>query len=115
LRPDSLSAEVPHGLGGEARRLAVAKLAHDIACFDFSKQTTFFDVVLEPKQDAPPLANQAFIVAETPPNLVDGHNGMFSRPLMDFLTTYIGFAEAKRLFTMLPRPADAPPELQDCT
>jgi len=33
---------------------------------------------------------------------------------MDFLTTYIGFAEAKRLFTMLPRPADAPPELQDC-
>lgn len=114
LRPDSLSAEVPHGLGGEARRLAVAKLAHDIACFDFSKQTTFFDVVLEPKQDAPPLANQAFIVAETPPNLVDGHNGMFSRPLMDFLTTYIGFAEAKRLFGMLPPSPDTPKELQDC-
>ena len=114
LQPDSLTADIPDHLDEVQRKLAVLKLAHDIRCYDFSRKTTFYDVVLEPKQDQVPLANQAFIVADAPANLVEGHNGMFSRPLMDFLTTYIGFAEAKRLFGMLPPPKDAPPELKEC-
>jgi len=114
LVPDSLSADIPKEFTGGQRQVALQKLAHQILCHDFSKSTTFFDVVLEPAPGQTPPRHEAFIVAEAKKNVIDNHSGMFSRPLMDFLTTYIGFAEAKRLFTMLPRPADAPPELQDC-
>ena len=110
LEKDSLSAEIPAALTEQQRQQALVGLAREISCHDFSKRTTFFDVVLEPKQDQTPPQQEAFIVAEAPPNVIDGHNGMFSRPLMDFLTTYIGFAEAKRLFAMLPQGAISDPK-----
>ena len=40
------------------------------------------------------------------PQIINGHNGIFSAPFMDFLLRYIGFVEAKRyLLTQQPDPA----------
>jgi hypothetical protein len=65
-----------------------------IAAHDFSMRTVFSDVVLAPGAGAIP--HQALIVATADRNVIDGHTGLFSRPLMDFLTKYIGFVEAKK-------------------
>ncbi|MCP3707171.1 hypothetical protein M3I54_09275 [Paraburkholderia sp. CNPSo 3274] len=44
--------------------------------------------------------------AAVDPQIISGHNGIFSAPFMDFLLRYIGFVEAKRyLLTQLPDPA----------
>lgn len=123
--PDALSAELceapaqPPGSQLSRRdaqeQLRLQKLAEVVASIqqhDFSQRTVFSDVVLDVKEGAPSLPHQAFIVASVAPNVIDGHNGMFSRPLMDFLTTYIGFAEAKRLLPQLPR--NVIPDLRSC-
>jgi hypothetical protein len=55
----------------------------------------FAGVVMRPLGGAIP--RQALIVASADPRVITGHNGMFSDPLMNFLTRYIGFVEAKRL------------------
>lgn len=94
------------------RKQQLAEAVASIQQHDFSRRTVFSDVVLDAKADVPDLPNQAFIVASVAPNVIDGHNGMFSRPLMDFLTTYIAFAEAKRLFPYLP--AAVIPDLRSC-
>jgi hypothetical protein len=76
-----------------------------IGAHDFASRTVFSDVVLEPLET--PLPHQAFIVASASPKVIDGHNGMFSRPLMDFLTKYIGFTEAKKFYPVLRAVVDA--------
>jgi hypothetical protein len=114
---DSLSADIC-GFPPEQRQRELERIVEKIKTYDFSKRTVFADIVLDlatpdPDQDPPPLPplpHQAFIVAEAAPNVIDGHNGMFARPLMDFLTTYIGFAEAKRLFPLLPLAGPLDPE-----
>jgi hypothetical protein len=60
-----------------------------------SPRTVFADVVMRPLSGAVP--RQALIVASADERVITGHNGMFSEPLMNFLTRYIGFVEAKRL------------------
>jgi hypothetical protein len=67
----------------------------EIHRFDFSKPVSFANVRLAPNrpQAAP---YQPFIVASADARVIDGHNGMFSEPFMNFLIRYIGFVEAKR-------------------
>lgn len=108
---DTLSAD-PCEVPPDEQMQKLAQIIADIRQHDFSKRTVFSDVVLDVKAGAPVLPHQAFIVADVAPNVVDGHNGMFSRPLMDFLTTYIGFAEAKRLLPQLPD--NVAPDLGSC-
>lgn len=75
--PDSITAST-------ARRL------HD---FDFSGELTFSNVKLVPRENA--IAYQPFIVAEADPSVIDGHNGIFTAPFLDFLVPYIAFVETK--------------------
>lgn len=109
--PDSLSAELC-GARLPQPKQQLSDAVASIQQHDFSQRTVFSDVVLDVKDGAPHLPHQAFIVASVAPNVIDGHNGMFSRPLMDFLTTYIAFAEAKRLLPNLP--AAVIPDLRSC-
>jgi hypothetical protein len=96
--PDSVSADA------NARDLAaVAK----ITLHDYSSCTVLGGVELCPEAGAIP--NQAFIVATVDRQLIDGHNGIFSGPLMRFLTRYIGLVEAKKF---LPRVASGAPSQQ---
>ena len=69
-------------------------LAKRVATFDFSKEVVFGDVVLKPGPKA--IDYQAMIVASAHPGVIDGHNGMYSEPFMNFLIRYIGFTEAKK-------------------
>ena len=69
-------------------------VARTIAAFDFSQPLSFADVHLSRLAGA--IDYQPLIVASAHPGVIDGHNGMFSEPLMDFLVRYIGFIEAKR-------------------
>jgi hypothetical protein len=69
-----------------------------IDCHDLSQHTVFGDVVLDAQQTA--IAHQAFIVANARKSVITGHNGMFSKPLLQFLTSYIGFIEAKRFMRL---------------
>ena len=108
---DSLSAgvcRIPPMQGSSQ----LGELVAEIGKHDFSRRTVFADVVLDLKGGHTAAPHQAFIVAEAAPNVIDGHNGMFAGPLMDFLTAYIGFAEAKRLFPQLPQSVTL--ELEDC-
>lgn len=88
VEPDTLSADA-------FTEEAVAR----IAAHDFSSRTVLSDVVLRPEASA--IANQALIVGSVADNVIDGHNGMFSGPLMRFLTKYIGLVEAKRFLSRL--------------
>ncbi len=69
-------------------------LAKRVATFDFSKGVVFSNVILKPGPKA--IDYQAMIVASAHPGVIDGHNGMYSEPLMGFLIRYIGFTEAKK-------------------
>lgn len=69
-------------------------LAERVATFDFSKEVVFSNVILKPGPKA--IDYQAMIVASAHPGVIDGHNGMYSEPLMSFLIRYIGFTEAKK-------------------
>jgi pimeloyl-ACP methyl ester carboxylesterase len=88
VEPDTLSTDA-------FTEEAVAR----IAAHDLSSRTVLSDVVLRPEASA--IARQALIVATVADNVIDGHNGMFSGPLMRFLTKYIGFVEAKRFLSRL--------------
>lgn len=72
-----------------------------VARFDFSQEVVFADVRMKPGTGALPY--QPTIVASVPPSVIDGHNGMFSEPLMDFLIRYIGFTEAKKYLLFAQR------------
>jgi hypothetical protein len=72
-----------------------------IAAHDFSTRSVFSDVELIPTGGNVP--HQALIVASASPKVIDGHNGMFSQPLLQFLTRYIGFVEAQRFLPLMPQ------------
>lgn len=61
--------------------------------FDFSGPLVFDDVQLVPKNRAIP--HQPFIVAEASRAVIDGHNGIFTAPFLEFLVSYIAFVETK--------------------
>jgi len=66
-----------------------------ISRFDFSSKVIFSNLRFAPNRlQAVPY--QPMIVASVDPTVIDGHNGMFSEPFMDFLIRYIGFIEAKK-------------------
>ena len=65
-----------------------------IGKYDFSSPTVFANITLQPLRNNDPY--QPMILATVPKTIIDGHNGMFSQPLIDFMTKYIGFIEAKR-------------------
>lgn len=77
VEPDTLTA-------------ATATRLHD---FDFSSELTFSNVKLIPQANA--IAYQPFIVAEAEPSIIDGHNGIFTAPFLEFLVSYIAFVETK--------------------
>lgn len=95
--PDSLTA-------GDATPATLKK----IDCHDLSQRTVFGDVVLAPKPNGAAAPNQMFLVAAAEPNVITGHNGMFSAPLLEFLTKYIGFIEAKRFMRFVVPQRDCP-------
>ena len=76
-----------------------------LATYDFSSLTTLRDVQLVPQSGAIPY--QALMVAAVKPTIIDGHNGIFSAPLMRFLASYIALVEAKKL-TPSPQVRAAP-------
>jgi len=61
--------------------------------YDFSAQLTFNNVKLLPQPNA--IAYQPFIVAEADESIIDGHNGIFTAPFIEFLVSYIAFVETK--------------------
>ena len=61
--------------------------------FDFSGEITFNNVKLSPLANAIPY--QPLIVAEADPSVIDGHNGIFTAPFLEFLVSYIAFVETK--------------------
>jgi hypothetical protein len=65
--------------------------------YDFSAETIFNNVVLEPMPaaSAPASHYEPFVVASASPAIIDGHSGIFSEPFIEFLTSYIGFIEGK--------------------
>jgi hypothetical protein len=63
--------------------------------YDFAQPVTFANLRLRPNRpQATPY--QPLIVASVDTRVIDGHNGMFSEPFMDFLIRYVGFIEAKQ-------------------
>lgn len=71
--------------------------------FDFSGELVFENLRFLPNQpQAQPY--QPVIVASVDPKVIDGHNGMFSEPFLDFLVRYIGFIEAKKFLLNAPKP-----------
>ena len=79
LEPDSLSWD------------STTTLDH----YDFSQETIFNNVVLEPLPEASARHYEPFVVASASPAIIDGHSGIFSGPFIAFLTSYIGFIEGK--------------------
>lgn len=66
-----------------------------ISRFDFSRELVFSNLRFAPNRPQA-VPYQPMIVASVDPRVIDGHNGMFSEPFMDFLIRYIGFIEAKK-------------------
>jgi hypothetical protein len=67
--------------------------AANLRGFDFSGQVTFNNVRLTP--NASVLPYQPLLVAEADSSVVDGHSGIFTEPLLQFLVPYIAFVETK--------------------
>lgn len=88
-------------------------LAKTVMSYDFSQDLRFADLKLErapmPGSQTlrPYIPYQPFMVVSVDPQIIDGHNGIFSEPFMDFLLRYIGFVEAKR-YLLTQRPGVAP-------
>jgi hypothetical protein len=68
--------------------------AGNLTAFDFSASVVFNNVRLQPKS-ARVLPYQPLIVAAADDSIVDGHSGIFTEPLLDFLVPYIAFVETK--------------------
>ncbi|VVN23382.1 hypothetical protein PS639_04409 [Pseudomonas fluorescens] len=73
----------------------------DLARFDFSGKAKYSDLELKPAEDENPLNPekpkvrpvkpwQPFLVVSVSLQVIDGHNGIFSEPFMNFLMRYIG-------------------------
>ena len=75
------------------------EVVQSVIAHDFSAETVFSNVALEPEKGNIP--HQAMIVAAADKNVIDNHNGMFSEPLLEFLTRYIGFVEARRFLPLV--------------
>jgi hypothetical protein len=80
-----------------------AALAERVKQFDFSADLQFAGVKLKSaspygdnKTPRPVTPYQPFMVVQVDKRIIDGHNGIFSEPFMNFLLRYIGFIEAKR-------------------
>lgn len=66
--------------------------------FDFSGNNHYSGLNLHSAKDAPTARRwQPFLVVKVNEQVIDGHNGIFSGPFMNFLTRYIGLTEAKRI------------------
>ncbi|MCO6690063.1 hypothetical protein KMZ27_11040 [Pseudomonas shirazica] len=63
--------------------------------FDFSKEAQYSGLNLKPELSV--VHHQPFMVVSVDKRIIDGHNGIFSEPFMNFLTRYIGLTEAKRI------------------
>lgn len=70
-----------------------ARSANRLNAFDFSGELTFSNVKLVPESNA--IAYQPLIVAEADASVIDGHNGIFTAPFLEFLVSYIAFVETK--------------------
>ncbi len=70
-----------------------ASSATRLQSFDLSAEVTFNNVRLTPQPNALPY--QPFIVAEAEEAIIDGHNGIFTAPFLEFLVSYIAFVETK--------------------
>lgn len=67
----------------------------ELKSFDFSKEAQYSGLILKPDQSV--VHHQPFMVVSVNEQIIDGHNGIFSEPFMNFLTRYIGLTEAKRV------------------
>jgi hypothetical protein len=67
-----------------------------VAQFDFSSATVFAGVKLSRLAGVAAIDNSPVAVVATRDKIIDGHNGIFQSPFLDFLTDYIAFIEAKR-------------------
>ena len=76
----------------EPNSIAAAS-ASNLRAFDFSGPLTFNNVRLVPEPGA--VSYQPFIVAEAGQAVIDGHNGIFTEPFLQFLVSYIAFVETK--------------------
>lgn len=76
-----------------ARQSITASADTQLHSFDFSAEVTFSNVTLVPRANALPY--QPFIVAEADESIIDGHNGIFTGPFLEFLVSYIAFVETK--------------------
>ena len=83
-----------------------------LAEWDFSDETIFNEVALRPKRNKKAIPYQALMVATVHPAVITGHNGIFSEPFLDFLTSYIGWIELKKFGSGLPSPNQPPPAQQ---
>jgi hypothetical protein len=68
--------------------------AANLTAFDFSASLVFNNVRLQPQTSAV-LPFQPLLVATADDSIVDGHSGIFTEPLLDFLVPYIAFVETK--------------------
>ena len=72
----------------------IEQLLPRVVQYDFAQHTVFDNVELVPETGAS--AYQPIFVATVSKQIIDGHSGMFSGPFMRFLTSYVGFIEAKQ-------------------
>ncbi len=67
----------------------------ELKTFDFSKEAQYSGLILKRNQFV--VEHQPFMAVSVNEQIIDGHNGIFSEPFMNFLTRYIGLTEAKRI------------------
>jgi hypothetical protein len=67
-----------------------------IAKYDFTSATVFAGIKLTRLEKAAVIENSPVAVVYTHDGIIDGHNGIFQPPFLEFLTGYIAFIEAKR-------------------
>lgn len=70
----------------------------DLERYDFSGTSVFYNIELRSTATVTPY--QPFMVASVHKAIIDGHNGIFSEPFVQFLTRYIGFIEGKEYLLM---------------
>ena len=68
-----------------------------VAQYDFTGASAFAGVQLSRLPGVAAIANSPVEVVVTHDRIIDGHNGIFQSPFLDFLTGYIAFIEGKRV------------------
>ncbi|MDR5798225.1 alpha/beta fold hydrolase [Caballeronia sp. LZ008] len=115
--PDSVIPGETFGLPNDKNPLAQRDLEGEIAKFDFSGNVQFVGVRQTRKEGREPAPgrsaakHQPFMIVDVDDTIINGHNGIFSEPFMNFLMRYVGLAEAKRYLNMARRPV--PPTQAD--